>query len=158
MIKIGVLSDTHGYLDPKIIPLFQGVMQILHAGDIGSLEVITQLEKVAPVIAVHGNGDINSVLKRFPDRQIVTVSSNNILLTHIGGPLTRLKNLLPEGMSLEDIDMVIYGHSHSPEFRQREGLFFFNPGAASIKMCYVTPSVGLLTIGEGKIKGDIVTF
>ena len=158
MIKVGVLADTHGYLDPKIIPLFQGVTQIFHAGDIGSLEVIYQLEEIAPVIAVHGNGDINQVVKRFPDRQIITLLGHRILLTHVGEPLTRLKPLLAQGMRLEDINIVVYGHSHSPEFRPRDGLLFFNPGAASIKMCYVTPSVGLLTIEEKEIKGEILSL
>jgi hypothetical protein len=138
--------------------MFYGMEYILHAGDVGSIDIINQLITIAPVIAVHGNGDISPVTDTLPDKQILTLGGKNILLTHMDYTLSRLKLLIPSPMRLDDLDLVIYGHSHSPEFRQRDGLLFFNPGAASIKMCYVTPSVGIITIDRGIIKGEIVPF
>ena len=85
MIKIGLLSDTHGFLHPRIPEFFSGCDEIWHAGDIGSAEVIEQLEKLAVVRAVYGNIDGQALRKDFPETALFTVEGLKVLMLHIGG-------------------------------------------------------------------------
>lgn len=155
-MKIGVLSDTHGRLDPKIITVFAGVERILHAGDIGSNDVLAGLEKVAPVEAVRGNGDASGLLDLLPEKRILWLAGKKVLLTHIGDPTEELIQVLDGEGPLDSFDLVICGHTHGPEMRMRDGTLFFNPGAASRKMCYLAPSVGRITLENGEIQGELI--
>ncbi len=78
-MNIGVISDTHGKVPSEIFKIFEGVDQIWHAGDIGNLDVIIELETIAPVIAVHGNMDQLPIVSKFPKHEIIKISNNNIL-------------------------------------------------------------------------------
>ncbi|MBI2875990.1 MAG: metallophosphoesterase family protein [Candidatus Tectomicrobia bacterium] len=155
-MRIGVLSDTHGHLDPRVLEIFAGVQRIFHAGDIGGLDEVTQLEAVAPVVAVRGNGDGARLLDRYPEIEIVWLEGKKILLAHIADPLELLYPLLKGNGPLESFDLVIHGHTHTPEIRERGGTLFFNPGAAVRKMCFLYPTVGLITLEEDRVEGEIV--
>jgi putative phosphoesterase len=118
---VGVISDTHGLLRPEVLEAFQGVSLILHAGDIGSPEVIEALKKIAPVIAVRGNNDTGAWAKRIPEIETVRVASLSIHMIH---DLKTMKG------PASDFDVVISGHSHKPSIDRRDGVLFLNPGSA----------------------------
>jgi len=155
-MRIGVIADTHGYLDERIVELFQGVDYILHAGDIGSLEVIDRLLSLAPVIGVRGNGDFGIIRDKFPPTQVFLLRGRKVLLTHDLNQQRRWKErsaLVTDGGA----DLIIFGHTHRPEQHYRGGTIYFNPGAASVKMCYLIPSIGILTIEE-EIEARIINL
>ena len=108
-MRIGVISDTHGYLDPRAIAALQGVSLILHAGDIGSAAVVDALEAIAPVTAVQGNVDAGTALgRRYPATQRLTLDGAAIHMTHVGGRPEDLRHALPDPKP----NVLIFGHSH----------------------------------------------
>jgi len=128
-MKIGVISDTHGLFDDRIPELFSDVDHILHAGDIGDVEIIDRLSALAPLTAVAGNidgfrcGDAGEEAR-------VTLGGLRFYLTHI---LDRPDAPRPEVMralARERADVVIFGHSHLPHDEQIDGTWFFNPASA----------------------------
>ncbi len=132
MQKIGLLSDTHGYFDPKYYSYFKDCDQIWHAGDIGSKEVLTGLSEVAPLRAVHGNIDGQEIRIIHPQVEVFHCEKVKVLLTHIGGypqryPLPILK-LLQEHRP----QLFICGHSHILKviYDKSLQLLHINPGAA----------------------------
>ncbi|MCH8987657.1 MAG: metallophosphoesterase family protein [Chloroflexi bacterium] len=109
---IGVVSDTHGFYDPRVPPLLDGVEHILHAGDIGTGRIIEQLSEIAPVTAVRGNNDREGPESQFPDMEIVDLGGCRIYLTHIvkvpkEGDDAGLSTYLDARS-----DVVVFGHSH----------------------------------------------
>src|SRR6266540_4714200 len=108
-MRIGVISDTHGYLDPRAAVALQGVARILHAGDIGSPAIIDALEAIAPVDAVQGNVDAGtSLARRFPASRHLLTDDVHIYMTHIGGHPAALVRALPQPKP----DVYIFGHTH----------------------------------------------
>src|SRR5829696_6447606 len=96
-MRIGVISDTHGYLDPRAAVALAGVARILHAGDIGSSAIIDALEAIAPVDAVHGNVDTGTPLaRRYPASRQIVIEDVRIHITHIGGHPAALARALPQ--------------------------------------------------------------
>lgn len=132
-MKIGLLSDTHGYLDPAVFIHFNNCDEIWHAGDLGSDEIITNLERFKPLRAVFGNIDTLPVQKRFPEDNWFTCEGLKIWITHIGGKPpsynSRIKKMLKENVP----DIFICGHSHilkvqrDPNYKK---MIYMNPGAA----------------------------
>jgi hypothetical protein len=125
-MKIGVISDTHNYLDPQVLELFAGVSHILHAGDVGTQAVIQNLESVAPVTAVLGNTDSGLNLKQ---TELVEISGRKFLLHHIVNPRTPGDDLKTR-MAGAHPDVVVFGHTHRPFCESVGGILFFNPGYA----------------------------
>jgi hypothetical protein len=152
-MRLGVVSDTHGRFDPTIPRLFRGVEAILHAGDIGTMEVIRALEAIAPVYAVEGNNDD---FGRFPVERVECFAGRRVLLRHIFGELHQLRT--PQRALVEDAapDVVVFGHSHRP-YRARLGrTLLFNPGSAGPRRFSLPRTVGLLRLGPGRIDARIV--
>ncbi len=153
-MRIGVISDTHGYFDPTLEGYFAGCDEIWHAGDIGDAEVITGLERIAPVQAVYGNIDDAAMQQRFPEDRWLQREGVTILITHIAGKTpaytTRVKKLL----NTRRADVLICGHSHICQVKKDEGrgLLFINPGAAGQQGFHTMRTVLRLELGEGKIK------
>ncbi len=155
MMRIGVISDTHGYLDPRAPVALQGVEQILHAGDIGNPAIITALASIAPVTAVHGNVDRGTVLvRRYPALQQLTLAGVSIWLTHIGGKPAELLAQLPNPRPA----VYIFGHSHRALLEWHAGVLFLNPGAAGRPRFGGGLSVALLEIAGGQVEGRIVAL
>ena len=88
-MRVGVISDTHGHLNPKVFDLFENVERILHAGDVNTMDMIIELSAIAPVIAVHGNMDVHDVASRYPEDVRVQLAGNDVFMTHNGGMLLR---------------------------------------------------------------------
>ena len=126
-MKIGVISDTHNFFDPRIPELFAGVEHILHGGDIGQPRILFQLEQIAPVSAVLGNTDDPGF--GYPLTELVVLGGRKFLLQHIVNP-RQLEDTLKARLERERPDVVIYGHTHKPFCETIGGVLFFNPGYA----------------------------
>ena len=142
MTSLGIISDTHGHLDSKVFGLFEGVDQILHAGDIGDERIIVELEALAPVTAVHGNVDGYSLAHRYPERQTVQVEGIICLITHIFQPPP--EQALPADVAA--FDLIIFGHTHHPFHQKRDSTLFLNPGSAGLKRFSLPRTVALLKV------------
>ena len=120
---IGVISDTHGLVRPEVFELFKDADLIIHAGDIGSLEVLQALETLAPVKAVRGNNDRDAWADDLPPDQVLNVE------THLFYVLHELEHLNFDPVAA-DFSVVIYGHSHRPAHEWKNGVLYLNPGSA----------------------------
>ena len=139
-MKLGLISDTHGYFDPRIPALFAGVEHILHAGDIGSPRVIQELEAIAPVTAVLGNNDFDPTWR---ETEIVTLGGRKFLVHHIVG-LRSLADGIRDRITLAQPDVVVFGHTHQSHEERRGGTHFINPGYAGKPRFGMERSVALL--------------
>jgi len=146
--RIGVISDTHDLLRPEALQALQGSDLILHAGDICGPEVLQALREIAPVIAVRGNNDHGPWADALPETTVVELGALSALMVH------DLKTLRPG--AVRDVQMVISGHSHQPKKETRDGVLYFNPGAAGPKRFDMQPTVGILRIANGKAEVEIV--
>ncbi|MBL7852133.1 MAG: metallophosphoesterase family protein [Cyclobacteriaceae bacterium] len=152
-MRIGLVSDTHGFLDETLAQHFQGCDEIWHAGDIGDASVIAGLEQIAPVLAVYGNIDDPAMQRRYPENLRLQREGVSILITHIAGKVpsytTRVKKLLRE----QHADVLICGHSHICQVKKdaSRNLLFINPGAAGQQGFHLMRTVIRLELGQGKI-------
>ncbi|GAB4260464.1 MAG: metallophosphoesterase family protein [Thermoleophilia bacterium] len=150
---LGVISDTHGLLDPRVLPLFAGVDGIVHAGDIGSSAVLEGLRALAPVTAVRGNVDRDGWAWDLSAYEEVEAGGRRLLVGHICEQLLRDHDPAAEGYAA-----VIVGHSHAPEIAWREGVLYFNPGSAGRRRFHLPRAVGLLEITAGVLRPRIVVL
>ena len=132
-MRIGVISDNHGYLDPAILELFAGVTQIIHAGDAVDPVILDRLEGVAPLIAVSGNIDGDDLVERLPREVAGQIGGVRFAVGHKRKRL--MKRLAAGKLALEppDVppDLVIFGHEHVPSAQWLDGILYLNPGTAS---------------------------
>jgi len=145
-MKIGVISDTHGFLDPKIPELFQGVEHILHAGDIGYASIILELEFIAPVTAVLGNNDIGL---DFRETEWVTLAGTKFMIEHIVPPMKPPPDMAAK-LWRTDTRALIFGHSHRRYCETHDGVLFFNPGYSGKPKLGLHRSAAIIEIaGDG---------
>jgi hypothetical protein len=132
MKKIGLLSDTHGYLDDRIKEHLADRDEIWHAGDVGTSEVLDQLEAIAPLKAVYGNIDGRAVRIRYPEHQRFMCEEVNVWITHIGGYPERYTPQLRRIITANPPQLFICGHSHILKVMndKKLNLLHINPGAA----------------------------
>ena len=126
-MKIGVISDTHNYLDPKIPELFAGVGHILHAGDVGLPWILQELEEIAPVTAVGGNTD-DPALRYAPSKSL-SLAGRKFVIQHIVRPHD-LAEALEQRLARERPEVVVFGHTHQRCCESLNGVLYFNPGYA----------------------------
>ncbi|MBM3878668.1 MAG: metallophosphoesterase family protein [Verrucomicrobia bacterium] len=126
MPKIGLISDTHNYLDPQAPALFAGVEHIVHAGDVGLPAVLRELERIAPVTAVNGNTDVGLPCR---DTEVVELCGKKFLVQHIVDP-HRLTEAVRRRIRREAPAVVVFGHTHQPFAERIDGVWFLNPGSA----------------------------
>ena len=148
-MKVGVISDTHGLLRPEAVELLRGSQHIIHAGDIGSPEIIPALEKIAPVTAIRGNVDTQSWARRFAETEVVELEGLHIYVIHDANAL----DLNPKAAGFA---AVISGHSHQPKQEMKDGVLYFNPGSGGPRRFKLPISVGRLVIAEGKVSAEIL--
>ena len=132
MKKIGLLSDTHGHVDEKIIEFFRDCDEIWHAGDIGIIETADKISKKKPLLAVYGNIDGQDVRITYPKIQSFTCEEVRVLMTHIGGYPGKYRKEMKELIKELKPNLFISGHSHILKviFDKRNELLHINPGAA----------------------------
>ena len=153
MVRIGLLSDTHGYFDPEIAGHFKECHEIWHAGDIGDQEVIDRLSRIAPVIAVHGNIDGYPLRGAFPSSQRHIREGVDIWMTHIGGYPGNYDARVKPAISENPPDLFIAGHSHILKVMpdKKHGLLHMNPGAAGRFGLHKVRTILRFEIASGKI-------
>ncbi len=149
--RIGVISDTHGLLRPEALPVLRGSDHIIHAGDVGSAEILEELVRIAPLTAIRGNIDKEPWARTLPETEVVEVGGLSIYVLH---NLEQL-DLKPEAAGLA---AVIYGHSHVPKVETRNGVLYFNPGSAGPRRFKLPVSVGQLIVEDGSVRGEIVAI
>lgn len=146
---VGVISDTHGLLRDEVRQIFAGCSLIIHAGDIGTLSVLRELEQLAPVVAVRGNVDRGDWAGSLMESELLEIDGNRVYVIHDLGsfPLT---------VPADTVDIVVYGHSHRPNLVYREGTLYLNPGSAGPRRFNLPASVGLMRIEPDGVFPEIV--
>ena len=142
MLRIGLISDTHGLLRPEAVAFLRGCDHIIHGGDIGSAGIIAELAKLAPVTAVRGNNDLGAWADSLRETERVQLGEVGIYAIH---DLAQL-DIEPAAAGIR---VVISGHSHKPRVDEREGVIFVNPGSAGRRRFKLPISVGeLILVGN----------
>src|SRR5262249_10241079 len=131
--------------------LLHGCNHIIHAGDIGSPEIIPALEQIAPVTAIRGNIDREPWAQRFPESEIADLAGLHIYLIHDLNSL----DLNPRAAGFA---AVVSGHTHQPQQEVKNGVLYFNPGSAGPRRFKLPISVGRLEIVDGKVSGKILVI
>ena len=149
-MKLGIISDTHDFLDPRILKLFAGVDHILHGGDVGMQTIIHELETIAPVTAILGNTDLGNPLKL---TEVITLAGRKFLLHHIVNPHAP-DDKLKMKLSTHRPDVVIFGHTHKPFNQVIAGTLFFNPGYAGKPKHGTARSVAILHCDDTGIRAE----
>ena len=132
-MKIGLISDTHSFLDPSVFSYFEACDEIWHAGDIGDKSVADALEKFKPFKAVFGNIDDAQMQARYPEDLRFNCEGLNVWITHIGGAPPNYNPLVKKMLKENTPDIFICGHSHILRVKRDEklgGMLYVNPGAA----------------------------
>jgi uncharacterized protein len=146
---VGVISDTHGLLRPEAVNALRGSEHIIHAGDIGTEDIIPVLQEIAPVTAIRGNIDQEPWCRTFPETEVVELAGVSIYIIHDVNAL----DLHPQAAGFK---VVISGHSHKPKQEIKDGVLYFNPGSAGPRRFKLPISVGRLEIIEGVVRGEII--
>ena len=145
-MKIGVISDTHGYLDPRVSSLFAGVEHILHAGDVGAGSILVALGKIAPVTAVLGNNDAGMDLREV---EVVELGGKRFFLQHIV-PYPQIPEELWLRFDRAQADVVVFGHTHQFFARTIDEKLLFNPGYSGRPRFNLPRSVAVIEVtGSG---------
>ena len=150
MTRIGIISDTHGHLDPKIPELFQGVAHIIHAGDIGLPWLILELEEIAPVTAISGNTDEGLEYK---ETELLELEGRKFLVHHEVDPHATDKPI-NRRIIRDNPDVVVFGHTHKRFCEQIGQTLYFNPGYAGKPKLNLLRSVAVLTCDEKGMTAD----
>ena len=148
---LGVISDTHGLLRPEAVEALRGSDMIVHAGDVGSPDVLRGLAALAPVTAVRGNNDHGSWATRLPLTDVLDLGGVLLYVIHDVKEL----DLDPRAAGLSE---VIAGHSHQPRSEERDGVLFFNPGSAGPRRFRLPISVGKIVIDGARVTGLLETL
>ena len=153
MKKIGLLSDTHSYLDPKVYKYFADCDEIWHAGDIGTPELARELEAFKPFRAVYGNIDGHELRSMFPEDLIFTCEGLDVWITHIGGYPGRYNKRVRERIRSNPPKLFITGHSHILKIMpdKKLGLLHINPGACGIVGFHKVKTLVRFHVHEGQI-------
>ena len=148
-MRLGIISDTHGLLRPEAARAMSGVDLIVHAGDVGKPEVLTQLKEIAPVFAVRGNVDTEAWAAELPATAIVDAGSASLYVLHN----LRELDMRPDAAGF---DAVISGHTHQAEQWEREGVLYLNPGSAGPRRFNLPITLALVVVGRAPWKVEIV--
>jgi uncharacterized protein len=151
--RIGVISDTHDYFDPRVRELFEGVDHIIHGGDIGLPWLILQLEEIAPVTAVIGNTDESAI--DYKETELVQLGARKFLVHHIVDPKNPADKI-KRRIIRENPDVVVFGHTHKPFCETIGSTLYLNPGYAGKQRFELPRSVAILTCDAEGITADFL--
>jgi hypothetical protein len=146
---IGVISDTHGLLRPEAIEALRGSEHIIHAGDVGSPEILAVLSAIAPLTAIRGNIDKEEWSRKLPETEVLQVAGVSIYVLH---DLAQL-DLKPTSAGFS---AVISGHTHVPKQETRDGVLYFNPGSAGPRRFKLPVSVGRLIVEANQVEATLI--
>jgi putative phosphoesterase len=148
-VIIGVISDTHGLLRPEAVEALRGSDHIIHAGDVGSPDVLDELSAIACVTAVRGNVDKGKLASKLPETAVLELGGVSIYVLHDQSQL----DLKPRAAGFS---AVVSGHSHVPKQEMRNGVLYFNPGSAGPRRFKLPVSVGKLVVESGTVRGELL--
>ncbi len=149
VLRVGLISDTHGLLRPEALAALQGSDHIVHAGDIGDPAILEALARIAPVTAVRGNNDAGATYRRIPET--ATLEAGGIRV-HVIHDLKELE-LDPAAAGYR---VVVSGHSHRPLSSERDGVLYVNPGSAGPRRFSLPISIGYLHLKGGQVEAELV--
>ena len=146
--EIGVISDTHGLLRPEAEKYLEGSDIIIHAGDIGTIELISKLKRIAPIYAIRGNVDKENWPDEFPETMELEILDKRIFIIH---------NINEFNIGNEkNYDIIISGHSHKPLIKKMNDILYLNPGSAGKKRFSLPVSIAHVKISEDKISAELI--
>lgn len=154
MTRIGLLSDTHSYLDKAVFEYFKDCDEIWHAGDVGTTEILAQLESFKPLRAVYGNIDAKEIQWQTPEHQRFELEGFRIWMTHIGGAPPNYNPQVRPELKKNTPDIFICGHSHILRVLRDpnlQNMLYINPGAAGNEGFHKIRTVLRFTLDNGKI-------
>jgi len=152
MLRIALLSDTHGLLRPEALAFIAGSDHIVHGGDIGGPEILAQLAAIAPLSVVRGNNDSGPWAEAIPPSLTVTLGGVAVHAVHDIADLQL-------GPAEANVRVVVSGHSHKPSMAERDGILFINPGSAGPRRFSLPISVAELRIDDGgRVTPRLVTL
>jgi len=134
-----------------VVEALRGVAHIIHAGDVGSPEILAELSAIAPLTAIRGNVDKGEWARNLPKTEVLEVGGMSIYVLH---DLAQL-DLKPEAAGFA---IVISGHSHVPKQETRDGVLYFNPGSAGRRRFKLPVSIGRLILKDGRVRGELVAL
>jgi uncharacterized protein len=149
MMRIGIISDTHGLLRPETVQLLAESDHIIHAGDIGAPEVIEGLRKIAPTTAIRGNVDVGEWASEYRDTELVTLAGRRLYVLH------NLKEIKLDPAA-SGFAVVISGHSHRPKIEMKNSVLYVNPGSAGPRRFKLPIAVAILGFSDDAIVPRIV--
>lgn len=154
MKRIGLMSDTHGWVDPKIYEYFKDVDEIWHAGDVGSMEVIEDLEKFKPIRGVYGNIDNHVIRATWRENNVFECEGAKVVMTHIAGKPYRYVAKAKELIDKENPSIFVCGHSHIllVQFDKNINALWLNPGACGYKGFHQVKTILRFEINNGAIQ------
>lgn len=141
-MKIGIISDTHNLLREEVIHNLESCNLIIHAGDICNKDILERLNNIATTVAVKGNndkGDLEAILK---EDEIIEIEGKRIYIVH------ERNNI---GINLEEVDIVIYGHSHKYNLEIEDNIIYVNPGSCGKRRFSLPLTMAIMNIENGKI-------
>lgn len=151
MLRVGLISDTHGLLRPAAAAFLRGCNHIIHAGDIGSERILHELSVIARVTAVRGNNDKDAWAVALPESSLVQLGAIVLYVIH---DLTQLDIDPPAA----GVRVVVSGHSHRPLVRERDGVIYINPGSAGPRRFKLPITAASLEISGSSITPSITEF
>ena len=149
MGHIGVISDTHGLLRPQAVEALRGSALIIHAGDVGRPEILDELGRIAPVVAVRGNVDTGAWAAALPATDVVEVGELHLYVLHDISTL----DLDPKAAGFA---AVIFGHSHRPSAEHRNGVLYLNPGSAGPRRFALPVALAKLRVNGRQLSHELV--
>jgi uncharacterized protein len=161
MKKILLISDTHGYIDKRIVQYAKESDETWHAGDIGNLEVTDELKKVTNLRAVHGNIDNNKIREEYPENLRFTIEGIKIWMTHIGGYPNRYNHKIRKEINTNPPDIFICGHSHILKVinDKKLKLLHINPGAIGKHGFHKVRTMVRFEVAKSKIQNlEVIEF
>jgi putative phosphoesterase len=148
-LLIGVISDTHGLLRPEAVEALRGCALIIHAGDVGALEILDTLREIAPVVAVRGTVDGDAVFGVLREREVVEIAQHRIYVLHDLAQFDR-------DPVADRLSAVITGHSHVPRIEHREGVLFLNPGSAGPRRFKLPITLAHVSVVGGRLRAELI--
>jgi uncharacterized protein len=148
-MRVGIISDTHGLLRPEVERALAGVGAIVHAGDVGAVEVLNKLKRIAPVFAVRGNVDTEAWAQELPASTVVEVNGAIFYVLHN----LRELEVRPDAAGF---DFVISGHTHQAEQVERRGVVYLNPGSAGPRRFRLPVTMAVMELGKKPWRAKIV--
>jgi putative phosphoesterase len=147
-LRVGVLSDTHNLLRPRVLERLAGCERILHAGDVGDLSLLEALRRIAPVEAVRGNTDTGATAAALPESLAGDLAGLPFRMVH------RREDVEPSWMP--GLRLLVFGHSHRPELEWRGDCLLLNPGACGARRFHLPLTLAILTVADRRIVPEIL--